>query len=107
MLFSATIKKGVKELAELNLNEDHEYICIHNFDTIEGKLNDEDELNANVDNKELNEKIKSITPVKLVHSCMELKIEDKLDMLFSFLKSHPMSKCLVFFSTRKQVRFAY
>jgi len=38
---------------------------------------------------------------------METKIEDKLDLLFSFLKSHPKSKCLVFFSARKQVRFAY
>ncbi len=38
---------------------------------------------------------------------MILKIEEKLDMLFSFLKSHSKSKCLVFFSSRKQVRFAY
>ena len=30
-----------------------------------------------------------------------------MDMLFSFLKSHPKCKCLVFFSARKQVRFAY
>ena len=34
-------------------------------------------------------------------------MHEKLDMLFSFLKSHVKSKCLVFFSSRKQVRFAY
>lgn len=106
MLFSATIKSKVKELAEVNLSSDHEYICIHNFDTIEGKLNEAEEMNVE-GNKELDEKLKAITPVKLVHNCMELKIEDKLDMLFSFLKSKPKSKCLVFFSTRKQVRYAY
>ena len=60
-----------------------------------------------LEDKALSEKIKSITPVKLLHYYMEMKIEDKLDTLFSFLKSHPKSKCLVFFSARKQVRFAY
>jgi len=38
---------------------------------------------------------------------MEVQVNEKLDMLFSFLKSHAKSKCLVFFSSRKQVRFAY
>ncbi len=38
---------------------------------------------------------------------MVVKIEDKLDMLFSFIKSHKTSKILVFFSSCKQVRFAY
>jgi len=104
LLFSATIGRKLKELTEVNLSAEHEYICIHNFDTVEGRLN---EVEENPEDKELNEKLKSITPVKLVHSCMELKVEDKLDMLFSFLKSHPKSKCLVFFSTRKQVRFSY
>jgi ATP-dependent RNA helicase DDX10/DBP4 len=59
------------------------------------------------EDKEVQDKLKSITPVKLMHFYMTLKIEDKLDTLFSFLKSHPKSKCLVFFSARKQVRFAY
>jgi len=38
---------------------------------------------------------------------MELKIDEKLDTLFSFLKLHQKQKILVFFSSRKQVRFAY
>lgn len=40
MLYSATIRNKVKELAEVNLADDHEYICIHNYETIEAKLND-------------------------------------------------------------------
>jgi len=38
---------------------------------------------------------------------MLIKLEDKLDTLFSFLRSHTLSKSLVFFSSIKQVRFAY
>ena len=51
--------------------------------------------------------MKSITPTTLLHYHMELPIEDKLDTLFSFLKTHQKQKILVFFSSRKQVRFAY
>lgn len=38
---------------------------------------------------------------------MQIGIEEKLDTLFSFLKSHQKSKCIVFFSACKEVRFAY
>ena len=38
---------------------------------------------------------------------MELGIEEKLDTLFSFLKSHSKQKVLVFMSSIKQVRFAF
>ena len=96
----------MKDLACVNLKPDHEYICIHDFDSVESKLNEIDP-DASPEDRALAEKIKSITPVKLLHHYMELKIEDKLDVLFSFLKAHPKSKCLVFFSARKQVRFAY
>jgi ATP-dependent RNA helicase DDX10/DBP4 len=100
LLFSATIGKKVKELASLNLKANHEYVSIHDFDSVEGRLNEVD-VNASAEDKALAEKIKSITPVKLLHYYMEIKIEDKYDMLFSFLKSHPKAKCLVFFSARK------
>ena len=106
LLFSATIGRKVRDLACVNLKEDHEYICIHDFDSVESKLN-EYEPGQSAEDRALTEKIKSITPVKLLHYYMELEIETKLDTLFSFLKSHPKSKCLVFFSARKQVRFAY
>lgn len=106
MLFSATIGRQVKDLAKVNLDPTHEYICIHDFDSIESRANEYDP-EGNAEDKALTDQIKSITPVKLLHYYMETKIEDKLDILFSFLKSHPKSKCLVFFSARKQVRFAY
>lgn len=38
---------------------------------------------------------------------MQVECHEKLDMLFSFLKSHAKLKVIVFFSSRKQVRFAY
>lgn len=105
ILISATIGRKVRDLARVNLKKEHEYISIHDFDSIESKLNEFDQNDA--EDRVLSEKIKSITPQKLLHYFMEVKIEDKLDMLFSFLKSHPKAKCLVFFSARKQVRFAY
>ena len=40
MLFSATIGKDLKELARVNLKSDYEYICIHDFDSIESLAND-------------------------------------------------------------------
>jgi len=79
-------------------------VSIHDYDQIDGSgpaaEDDEEE-------KEGEEGVKSITPVKLLHFFMEVKIEDKLDILFSFLKSHQKSKIIIFFSSRKQVRFAY
>jgi ATP-dependent RNA helicase DDX10/DBP4 len=38
---------------------------------------------------------------------MELKIEEKMDTLFSFLKSHTKQKILIFVSSIKQVRYTY
>jgi len=98
LLFSATVGKQLKELARVNLKEDHEYISIHDFETVESLAND---FEGSKEDRELNERLKSITPVKLLHHCMTIKLEDKLDTLFSFLKSHNKSKCLVFFSACK------
>ena len=47
------------------------------------------------------------TSSKLVSYFMVTPLKDKLDTLFSFLKSHTKSKILVFISTCKQVRFIY
>ena len=52
-------------------------------------------------------KVLNVMPLKLQHFYMVVNIEDKLDTLFSFIQSHKSHKCLVFFQTRKQVRFAY
>jgi hypothetical protein len=33
-------------LAKLNLNKDHEYICIHDYDSVENQLGNEENENA-------------------------------------------------------------
>jgi len=40
MLFSATVGKTLKELARVNLKSEYEYICIHDFDSIESMANE-------------------------------------------------------------------
>ena len=64
----------------------------------------------NKDNKDKSEQKPSISdiyelPNKLEQFYMKMNLEDKLDNLFSFLKSHVKSKILIFFSTCKQVIF--
>lgn len=89
MLFSATVSKNLKEIARMNLKS-YEYICIHDFDSIESLANDynQDSANMSKEDKEIANQLKSITPLKLMHFYMVANIEDKLDLLFSFIKSH-------------------
>ena len=108
MLFSATVNKNLKDMARVNLQKNHEYICIHDFDSIESLANEFDPKSVGgAEDKAISDQMKSITPIKLLHYYMIMKIEEKLDTLFSFLKSHQKAKCLVFFSSCKQVRFAF
>lgn len=100
MLFSATVGKSLKDLARLNLKKEYEYICIHDFDSIESLANVYNP-NQSAEDKVITDQLKSITPVKLLHFYMQINIDEKLDTLFSFLKSHPKCKCLVFFSACK------
>jgi hypothetical protein len=39
LLVSATIGRKVKDLAKVNLKSNHEYICIHDFDSVESMMN--------------------------------------------------------------------
>ena len=85
LLFSATVGKSLRDLARLNLNPNHQSIQIDNFEQHEANAGteggaDEDGMHRN------------ITPTKLLHYYMELKIEEKMDTLFSFLKSHTKQK---------------
>ncbi|CAI0437180.1 unnamed protein product [Linum tenue] len=82
MLFSATQTKSVQDLARLSL-KDPEYISVH-------------------------EKAESATPSRLQQTAMTVPLDQKLDMLWSFVKAHLNSKILVFLSTCKQVvKFVY
>ncbi|RQM28571.1 hypothetical protein B5M09_011104 [Aphanomyces astaci] len=77
MLFSATQTKSIKDLARLSLNEP-EYVAVH-------------------------EKSTSATPSGLVQNYMVCDVGQKLDVLFSFIKSHLKQKTIVFVSTCRQV----
>lgn len=77
LLFSATQTKDVKDLARLSL-KDPEYISVH-----------AESITA--------------TPERLKQVAMEVPLDQKLNMLWSFIKSHLRSKTIVFLSTCKQV----
>ncbi|KAL5978549.1 hypothetical protein ACLOJK_029666 [Asimina triloba] len=80
-LFSATQTKSVQDLARLSL-KDPEYLSVH-AESI------------------------SATPRGLREYLMVVPLDRKLDMLWSFIKTHLNSKTLVFLSSCKQVKFVY
>lgn len=81
LLFSATQTKSVSDLARLSLR-DAEYIAVH-----------ENSLQS--------------TPEKLSQNYLVCELYEKLDILFSFLRTHLTAKVLVFFSSCKQVRYVH
>ncbi|KAM0063502.1 putative RNA helicase [Helianthus debilis subsp. tardiflorus] len=81
LLFSATQTKSVKDLARLSL-KDPEYIAV-----------DEESIAA--------------TPNRLQQKVILVPLDQKLDMLWSFIKAHLNSRILVFLSSCKQVRFVH
>nr|XP_043623004.1 DEAD-box ATP-dependent RNA helicase 32-like [Erigeron canadensis] len=81
LLFSATQTKSVKDLARLSL-KDPEYVAV-----------DEEAIAA--------------TPTRLQQKVILVPLDQKLDMLWSFIKAHINSRILVFLSTCKQVKFVY
>lgn len=81
MLFSATQTKKVSDLARLSL-KDPEYVSVH-------------------------EAASSATPSTLAQFYVLTPLADKLDTLYSFIKSNTKAKIIVFLSSGKQVRFVY
>ncbi|KAJ1566890.1 ATPdependent RNA helicase, partial [Cladochytrium tenue] len=77
LLFSATQTKSVRDLARLSL-KDPEYIAVH-------------------------EKSDYATPNSLTQRYVVVELNQKLDMLFSFIKTHLHQKVLVFLSSCKQL----
>ena len=77
LLFSATQPKSVKDLARLSLSHP-EYLAVH-------------------------EHAKFATPAKLIQNYTVCPLQDKLDVLFAFMKSHLKKKTIVFLSSCKQV----
>ncbi|KAI9308591.1 P-loop containing nucleoside triphosphate hydrolase protein [Cunninghamella echinulata] len=81
LLFSATQTRSVKDLARLSL-KDPEYVAVH-------------------------EQAEHSTPQKLTQHYVECELQQKLDILYSFLKTHLKSKVIVFLSSCKQTRFVF
>lgn len=81
LLYSATQTKSVQDLARLSLNNP-QYIAVH-------------------------ENSKFATPKKLKQNYVVMDIGDKLNFVYSFIKNHLKSKCIVFFSSCKEVKFVY
>lgn len=82
LLFSATQTKSVHDLARLSLGEAPQYVGVH-------------------------DKSEHATPDQLVQNYVISPLEEKLDMLWSFLKSHMKHKVVVFLSSCSQVRYVY
>ena len=81
LLFSATQTKSVRDLARLSLS-DPEYVAVHEHSS-------------------------SSTPHRLSQSYIRCELQDKLCVLYSFLRSHTSCKTIVFMSSCKQVKFTY
>lgn len=82
LLFSATQSDSVKDLARLSLTN-YQKIGVSSDSTL------------------------AATPETLDQFYIRIPLDEKLDVLWSFIKSHLKSKILVFFSSSKQVQFAY
>lgn len=79
LLFSATQTKSVKDLARLSLTNPV-YVAP-------------------------NEQQERATPVTLRQNYVVIDLEQKMTMLWSFIKNHTRQKIIVFFSTCKQVKY--
>ena len=82
LLFSATLSKSIQSLSRLSLTS-YEYINV---------LPNSDDI---------------ATRKKLSQYYTEVDLDNKLNLLFSFIKSHLKQKTIVFLSSCKQVRFVY
>ncbi|THU48708.1 hypothetical protein C4D60_Mb06t01860 [Musa balbisiana] len=81
LLFSATQTKSVKDLARLSL-KDPEYISVHAESV-------------------------TATPEQLTQLAIIVPLDQKLNLLWSFIKANLKSKILVFLSSCKQVKYVY
>lgn len=81
LLFSATQTKSVKDLARLSL-KDPSYVSVH-------------------------EHSEHSTPSGLQQNFVVCKLEEKVSIIWSFVKNHLKQKCIIFFSSCKQVKYMY
>ena len=117
LLFSATLTRNLKRLVKIHMRSP-EYINISNTDNVLNTIeninknelsimkikNDTNNANNNTinNNSNLND---LIIPKNLNQYYTIVEPEERVNVLYSFLKTHKMSKILVFVSSRKQVRY--
>ncbi|OAD61872.1 putative ATP-dependent RNA helicase DDX10 [Eufriesea mexicana] len=81
LLFSATQTKSVRDLGRLSL-KDPMYVSVHEHATY-------------------------TTPEALQQSYVVCTLEDKISMLWSFIRNHLKQKIIIFFTSCKQVKYMY
>ena len=84
LLFSATQTRSVRDLARLSLAPNPEYVSVH-----------DKQADA------------AATPARLSQHYIICNLQDKLSLLFSFIRTHLKSKTIVFLSSCKQSRFVF
>lgn len=119
LLFSATQTKDIKALARLSLKSP-EYMSVTSMPKGESAekngekdaertdtMQKDDENDAGGD-ENATSGVKIVgTPVGLSQSYAVVKLQDKLSVLWSFMKTHLKSKMIIFLSSGKQVRFVF
>ncbi|XP_022089940.1 probable ATP-dependent RNA helicase DDX10 [Acanthaster planci] len=81
LLFSATQTKSVRDLARLSL-KDPKYVAVHQHHEYS-------------------------TPAQLEQSYVVCELDQKMDLLYSFIRNHTQQKILVFMASCKQVKYTF
>ena len=99
LLFSATLTKSVKALARLSLSRDAEIIGVHDKSAKKLAKGEDSAEGGGTDRFDM--------PRKLSHSYLVCDLDKKLNVLYSFAKTHLKCKIIVFLSSCKQTKFFY
>ena len=105
MLYSATLTKNVKALARISLARDAEVIGGIGSAGRRKAAAAAAAAGSGSDDDEEAEGSSYEMPNKLAHMYMDCEQQDKINVLFSFARSHTKCRILVFMSSCKQVKF--
>lgn len=94
MLFSATLSKNILSLSKIAMTSPEQIFLRGDKTVAAGKGKD-------------GKKVDYETPENLSQYAMVIPHQEKIDVLFSFIKSHKFTKMIVFVSCCKQVRFIF
>ncbi|KAK0569747.1 ATP-dependent RNA helicase dbp4 [Tilletia horrida] len=106
LLFSATQTRRVKDLARLSLVEP-EYVAVSNAPSGPSDPTSTPSTKAGATEGEESTSASNSLPANLSQNYMVVSLPQKLSTLFSFLRTHTQSKCIVFLSSCRQVQFVH